>query len=353
MSVLVTGGAGYIGSHAVQRLLRDGHRVVAVDNLFRGHREAMDLLARDAGGRLTFIPADVGDGDLMLRLLVEHKVKTVLHFAAMAYVGESVRRPLRYYRANTVASLALLEACDASWTHTGGGASGGVERLVFSSTCASYGEPSREFIPIPETCPQSPINPYGWSKLHVERMLMDYAAEAASQGRPFAHARLRYFNVAGSDRTGMIGEHHEPETHLIPVCLQVVLGKRDSLTVFGTDYPTPDGTCVRDYVHVEDLVDAHLAVMNALKPGDQRVYNLGIGRGYSVNQIIESVQRVTGKSFTVKHGPRRPGDPPELFADPRKIKSEIGWSAKITDLDEIVASAWRWFKDHPNGYAKG
>lgn len=342
MSILVTGGAGYIGSHAVQRLLRDGHKVVAVDNLFRGHAEAIDLLKEKAGGRLTFVAADVGDRALMAQLMAEHGVKTVLHFAALAYVGESVTQPLRYYRNNTAASLSLIEACDEAR----------VEKLVFSSTCASYGEPSREFIPIPETCPQSPINPYGWSKLHTERIFMDYATEAARAGRPFALARLRYFNVAGSDRTGLIGEHHEPETHLIPVCLRVVLGQREALTVFGTDYPTPDGTCIRDYVHVEDLVDAHVAVMNALKPDDQRAYNLGIGRGYSVRQIIESVKRVTGKDFPVKHGPRRPGDPPELFADPRKIKSELNWSASITDLDEIVSSAWRWFQNHPTGYSR-
>lgn len=353
MAVMVTGGAGYIGSHAVKRLLEDGHHVVSVDNLFRGHREAMDALMPLAKGRLTFVPADVGDRDLMLKLLVEHRVKTVLHFAALAYVGESVQQPLRYYRANTAAALGLIEACDASWAATGGGPKGGVERFVFSSTCASYGEPGRDFIPIPETCPQNPINPYGWSKLHTERMLMDYAAEATRQGKPFAVARLRYFNVAGSDRSGLIGEHHEPETHLIPVCLQVALGQRDALTIFGTDYPTPDGTCIRDYVHVEDLVDAHVTVMNALKPGDIRAYNLGIGRGYSNRQIVDAVKRVTGRNFTVKDGPRRPGDPPELYADARKIKAELGWSARITDLDEIVSTAWNWFRTHPRGYNPG
>jgi UDP-glucose 4-epimerase len=353
MSVLVTGGAGYIGSHAVKRLLEDGHTVVSVDNLFRGHREAMDALMPIAKGRLTFVPGDIGDRDLMLRVLVEHKVKTVLHFAALAYVGESMQMPLRYYRNNTAAALSLIEACDASREAGGGGGmSGGVERFVFSSTCASYGDPSREFIPIPESCPQVPINPYGWSKLHTERMLTDYAEHTTRQGRPFALARLRYFNVAGSDRAGLIGEHHEPETHLIPVCLQTALGQREALTIHGTDYPTPDGTCVRDYVHVEDLVDAHITVMNALKPGANLAYNLGIGKGYSNRQIVESVKRVTGKNFPVKEGPRRPGDPPELYADPRKIKAELGWSAKITDLDEIVATAWRWFREHPKGYSR-
>lgn len=353
MSVLVTGGAGYIGSHAVQRLLRDGQRVVAVDNLFRGHAAAMDLLKKGAGERLTFVRADVGDRDLMAGLVREHGVKTVMHFAAMAYVGESVTQPLRYYRNNAAATLSLLEAVQASWGvgGTGGSKSGGVDRFIFSSTCATYGEPSREFIPIPETCPQQPVNPYGRSKLYCEQMLRDMAEQAARDGRAFAWAAPRYFNVAGCDRTGVLGEHHEPETHLIPVCLQVILGQREALTIHGTDYPTPDGTCIRDYVHVEDLVDAHVAILNALRPGDARQYNLGIGRGYSVKQIIDSVQRVTGKAFAVKSGPRRPGDPPELYADPRRIQSEIGWKASVTELDAIVESAWKWFKAHPHGYA--
>lgn len=352
MSVLVTGGAGYIGSHACKRLLADGHTVVSVDNLFRGHREAMEALMPMAGGakgRLTFVPADVGDRELMTRLIVEHKVTTVMHFAALAYVGESMQQPLRYYRNNTAAALALIEACEATWEQSGSS----VERFVFSSTCATYGEPPRENIPIAETCPQVPINPYGWSKLHTERMLTDYAEfiwRHHAGKRPFALARLRYFNVAGSDREGLIGEHHEPETHLIPVCLQTALGQREALTIHGTDYPTRDGTCIRDYVHVEDLVDAHVTVMDALKPGDNRFYNLGIGRGYSNREIVEAARRVTGKKFTVHDGPRRPGDPPELYADPRKIKTELGWSAKITDLDQIVATAWRWFREHPHGY---
>lgn len=350
MAVLVTGGAGYIGSHAVQRLLRDGQRVVAIDNLFRGHAGAIDALQTIADGRLTFIRADVGDRDLLARILVDHKVRSVMHFAAMAYVGESVTQPLRYYRNNTAATLALLEAVESSWSDPRAG--GGVERMVFSSTCATYGEPAKEFIPIPEACPQSPVNPYGWSKLYCEQMLRDFAASAWRDQRPFAWAALRYFNVAGSDRTGLIGEHHEPETHLIPVCLQVILGQRDALSIHGTDYPTPDGTCIRDYVHVEDLIDAHATVMAALKPGEHRIYNLGIGKGLSVRQVIDSVRRVTGKGFKVIQGPRRPGDPPELFADPRRITAELGWKAKITDPDEIVRTAWNWFSRHPRGYRK-
>ncbi len=259
----------------MQRLLRDGHRVVALDNLFRGHAEALERLQPTAGGRLTFVHADIGDKATVSRLLREHAVKSVLHFGALAYVGESVTEPLRYYRNNTAASLALLEASRTS----GRTPAAGVDRFIFSSTCATYGEPSDEFIPIPETCPQRPINPYGYSKLHVEHMLFDYAQLCRLSKRPFAFAALRYFNVAGSDRTGVLGEHHEPETHLIPVVLQAALGRRESVTIFGEDYPTPDGTCIRDYVHVEDLIDAHVTVMNALKNGEQRTYNLGIGRG--------------------------------------------------------------------------
>jgi UDP-glucose 4-epimerase len=338
VNVLVTGAAGYIGSHAVQRLLQGGHTVAAVDSLVRGHAEALDLLKKDAGRRLTFVKADVGDRGAMEGLLREHRVETVMHFAALAYVGESVEQPLRYYRNNAAGALALIEACTAA----------GVNRLVFSSTCATYGEPAQEFVPIPETCPQAPINPYGRSKLHVEHMLFDHAASPA--GKSFSFAALRYFNVAGCDRSGLLGEHHEPETHLIPVILQAALGQREGVTIFGTDYPTPDGTCIRDYIHVEDLVDAHLRVMSELLPGDARTYNLGIGKGYSVREILGAARRVTGRQFGVKEGPRRPGDPPALYADPAKIRRELGWAAKITDLDQIIASAWRWFQKHPRGY---
>ena len=348
MSILVTGGAGYIGSHAVQRLLREGRRVVALDNLYRGHAEALERLAPAAGDRLTFVRADVGDRETVARVLREHEVDAVMHFAALAYVGESVEQPLWYYQNNSAASLSLLQAIDDDWNARGDG----VRRFIFSSTCATYGEPSDQYIPIPETCPQHPINPYGYSKLHVEHMLADFAAMCRAKQRPFAHAALRYFNVAGADRTGVLGEHHEPETHLIPVVLQAALGRREAVTIFGEDYPTPDGTCIRDYVHVEDLIGAHVAVMKALSDGEHRVYNLGIGRGYSVREIIDSVRRVTGVPFTVRSGARRAGDPPRLFADPRKIASELGWRAEVTDLDKIVASAWSWYRANPNGYER-
>jgi UDP-glucose 4-epimerase len=341
MAVMVTGGAGYIGSHAVQRLLRDGHTVVAVDNLYRGHAAPMELLAKQTPGRLHFTKCDIADRATIEGLMRTHAVDTVMHFAALAYVGESVEQPLRYYRNNSASALSLIEACEAC----------GVKRVVFSSTCATYGEPPPQFIPIPETCPQKPINPYGQSKLHVEHMLFDYAASPAVKGS-FAFAALRYFNVAGSDRTGLIGEHHEPETHLIPVILQAALGLREGITIFGTDYPTPDGTCIRDYVHVEDLIDAHVHVMGALKPGDMRTYNLGIGKGYSVREIIDATKRVTGKDIRVNEGPRRAGDPPSLFSNPEKIRRELGWSAKITSLDEIIGSAWKWFQKNPRGYSR-
>ncbi|MEC9373888.1 MAG: UDP-glucose 4-epimerase GalE [Planctomycetota bacterium] len=345
MNVLVTGGAGYIGSHAVKRLLADGHRVTVIDNLYRGHAEAMEALRPLAEGRLEFVEGDVGGRGLVERTLAGSQIEAVMHFAALAYVGESVETPLLYHRNNTAAALTLIEACDAA----------GVERFVFSSTCATYGEPAADRIPIREDTPQSPINPYGWSKLHVERILIDHAAACALRGRPFAFAALRYFNVAGSDREGVIGEHHEPETHLIPIVLQAALGQREKVTIFGTDYATPDGTCVRDYIHVEDLIDAHVAVMNDLKParkgGDQRFYNLGIGRGYSVREIVDAARRVTGKEIRADEGARRPGDPPTLYADASKIRGELGWSAGITDIDEIIGSAWRWMQAHPRGYS--
>lgn len=338
MSILVTGGAGYIGSHAAQRLLRDGREVVVVDNLSRGHESAIDRLR--GPGRITFIRGDVGDRALIEDVIRRHGVRSVMHFAALTYVGESVDRPLAYYRNNTAGTMSLIEACDAA----------GVERFVFSSTCATYGEPGPEFIPIPESCPQRPISPYGTSKLHAEHVLRDWSASRRRAGRPVAAASLRYFNVAGCDRTGVLGEDHDPETHLIPVVLLAVLGRRDGVTIFGTDYPTPDGTCIRDYIHVEDLVDAHVRVLDALRPGEERAYNLGIGRGASVREVIESVRRVTACNPVVREGPRRAGDPPRLYADPSLIRRELGWAASITDLDEIVRSAWAWFRRHPAGY---
>ena len=338
MNVLVTGGAGYIGSHAVQRLLRDGHEVAVLDNLGRGHREAVEALREQSGKELPLLKMNLQDRVGIAEALKDLGTEAVMNFAALAYVGESVDHPLRYYENNTAGVVSLLQAMQDA----------GVKRFVHSSTCATYGEP--EVMPIREDTPQSPINPYGWSKLFVERVLADFAASDPG----FAYAALRYFNVAGSDPEAVIGEDHHPETHLIPVLLNTALGKRESATIFGLDYPTPDGTCVRDYIHVTDLIDAHVTVMNELDPArdDRRemIFNLGTGKGLSVKQIIDAVKGVTGVDFPVEHGERRPGDPPSLYADPRKIREQLGWSASITDAKTMVADAWKWFQAHPDGY---
>ncbi len=335
MNVLVTGGAGYIGSHAALRLVTDGHAVTILDDFSRGNRGAVEALK--PLGDVCLVETDIGDRTRVEHALDERSIDMVMHFAAKAYVGESVEIPLQYYRANTAGALSLMEAMNAR----------GVDRMVFSSTCAVYGEPSPEHIPIAEACPQQPVNPYGRSKLAVEQMLGDHLRAA---GDGFAFGALRYFNVAGCDGGGRVGEDHEPETHLIPICLQAALGRREAVTIFGTDYDTPDGTCIRDYVHVDDLIDAHLVVMDALRPGQSMAYNIGTGAGASVREVIDACHRVTGVDFTVKEGTRRPGDPPALYADPSRIRTELGWSARCTDLDEIVASAWDWFRGHPGGY---
>lgn len=340
MRILVTGGAGYIGSHAAQLLLERGHGVVIVDDLCRGNAGAVDRLRGGLAdpGRLVFVRADCTDRDAMAGVMTEHGVGAVMHFAALTYVGESVERPLDYHRVNTGGMVALLGACRES----------GVERFIFSSTAATYGEPTVQ--PIREDIEQRPINPYGASKLHAERVLREFGEAQRAAGSPFASAALRYFNVAGSDPDCQIGEWHVPETHIIPIVIEAARGVREAVTVFGRDYPTADGTCVRDYVHVRDLVEAHLVVLEALEPGDDRRYNIGTGAGLSVDQIVASVRRVSGKAFGVKTGDRRAGDPPELVADPSKIRREIGWSARFTDIDEIVRTAWAWYERNPRGY---
>jgi UDP-glucose 4-epimerase len=326
MRILVTGGAGYIGSHAVRLFLARGHDVWVFDNLSVGHRAA--------------VPADrliVGDLAEVPRLdhaLLLHRIEAVVHFAAWTYVGESVREPGKYYQNNVVNTLNLLECMRRN----------GVERFVFSSTAATYGVPQR--VPITEDEPQQPINPYGAGKLVVERALADYAAAYR-----WGYAALRYFNAAGASADGAIGEDHDPETHLIPLVLQTVLGQKPHIEVFGTDYPTPDGTCVRDYIHVEDLAEAHLLALERQQPGQGLRYNLGIGRGYSVREVIRTVEEVTGKKVAVKEGPRRPGDPPVLVASSEKIQRELGWGPRYTELRPIVETAWNWHRNHPRGYA--
>lgn len=330
MKVLVAGGAGYIGSHAVRALVARGHSVAVVDNLCRGHRQAVHAKA-------AFHRIDLADTAGLAEVLRQEKVDCVIHFAALAYVAESVTHPLSYYANNTAGTINLLRAMDET----------GVRYLVFSSTCATYGEPQQ--VPIVETTPQRPINPYGWSKWCVEQVLRDYAE---SEPR-FGFVSLRYFNVAGCAADGSLGEDHDPETHLIPVVLQAALGRREKVVVFGTDYPTPDGTCIRDYIHVDDLVDAHLVAMEALRPGEKRFYNLGIGRGYSVREVIDAAGRVTGRPIPVEYGPRRPGDPAILYADASKIQAELGWKPRYTEIDAIVQTAWQWFRNHPFGYGTG
>jgi UDP-glucose 4-epimerase len=338
MAILVTGAAGYIGSHAVQRLLAEGRTVVGLDNMQRGNAGAVEALKQLGGARFTFEQGDTTDRNHLERLMLHNHVDAVLHFAALSLVGESVLRPLEYHRNNSL--VPLLEAVrDAR-----------VGRVVFSSTCAVYGQPPKT--PVAEDAPYAPLSPYGMSKLHGEQVLDDYLGARRVEGSRFAFAALRYFNVAGCDRTGVLGEDHDPHSHIIPIVLEVALGKRESITIFGEDYDTPDGTCIRDYIHVEDLVDAHVRVLDVLQDGESRRYNLGIGKGYSVKDIIESCRRVTGHAIPAEVGARRPGDPPALFADPGKVQRELGWKAEITELDAIVESAWNWMKANPEGYTK-
>jgi UDP-glucose 4-epimerase len=325
MRVLVTGGAGYVGSHAAKLLDESGHMVWIVDNLAEGHRRA--------AGKLPLLEIDLHDRARMTTLLKEHSIEAVMHFAALAYVGVSVREPATYYQNNVVGTLALLDAMRDA----------GVARLVFSSTCATYGIPSR--VPISEDHPQHPITPYGFTKLVIERALADY-----SHAYGLGYAALRYFNASGASADGTIGEDHDPETHLIPLVLQVALGQREYVEVFGTDYPTPDGTCIRDYIHVDDLAAAHLAALEKLQPGTALRLNLGTGRGASVEEVINVSRAVTGHPIPTRAAPRREGDPPELVADPSAAKRILGWEAKYKDIRPIIELAWTWHSKHPRGY---
>ncbi len=327
MNVLVVGGAGYIGSHCVRQLIAAGHRPVVLDNLVYGHRAAV------APG-VPFHQLNLGDEAAVEKVLGAEKIELVMHFAAYCYVGESVTDPLKYYFNNEVGTLQLLRAMLAA----------GVKKFVFSSTCATYGTPAT--LPIVETMPQAPINPYGQTKLDVENALK---ALAVAHGLSFA--AFRYFNAAGASEDGTIGEDHTPETHLIPLAFDAATGRRPQIEIFGTDYPTPDGTCLRDYVHVDDLSRAHIAVFDQLAlPGMARFYNLGTGRPTSNREVIRAVEKVTGKKIKVVEGPRRAGDPAALYADSSKAQRELGWKPKFPDIDSIVATAWKWHSTHPGGY---
>ena len=323
MRFLVTGGAGYIGSVVTVQLLEDGHEVMVLDNLSKGHRRAVPEGA-------SFVRGDLLDAQRLARVLATG-FDGVLHFAALSLVGESVRHPERYYRTNVMGTLNLLE----------GMLPAGIPRLVFSSTAAVYGEPEK--VPIPETAPAHPTNPYGGSKLAVDNLIGFYAAAHGLRA-----TSLRYFNVAGA--SGQFGEDHQPETHLIPLVLEVAAERRTSVEIYGTDYPTPDGTAIRDYIHIEDLAQAHLVALEAAKPKEHRIYNLGNGTGFSVREVLRCAREVTGRRIKTIEAPRRAGDPAVLVATSRKIQEELGWAPKKPDLEAMVSDAWEWIQVHPLGY---
>ncbi|HEV8368449.1 MAG TPA: UDP-glucose 4-epimerase GalE [Pyrinomonadaceae bacterium] len=324
--ILVTGGAGYIGSVTTNLLIAHGENVVILDNLSRGHRLALPASA-------PFYEGDIGDRQLLRRITSEHQVDACIHFAALAYVGESVVDPARYFHNNVEQGIRLLD----------GLIEGNVKQLVFSSTCATYGEP--QTIPISENHPQKPTNPYGWSKLFMERIMESY-----DQAYGLKFVALRYFNACGA--AGEVGEDHDPETHLIPNVLRAALGKTSVVSVFGDNYPTPDGTPIRDYIHVSDLADAHVRALEHLRGGgkSERI-NLGNGHGYSVLEVIEAARQVTGKPIAIRIEPPRPGDPSRLVADARYARTVLGWNPQYTELASILWSDWDWRLNHPDGYS--
>ena len=325
MRVLVTGGAGYIGSVVTEELVNDGHEVVVYDNLVKGHRGAA---VRGA----TFVDGDLLDAATLRKTLQDHSIEATIHMAAYSLVGESCEHPSKYYHNNVVAGLVLLDTMREC----------GVNRIVFSSTAATYGEPLSQ--PIYETAPNNPTNPYGETKLAYERAMHWY-----ERAHGLKYVSLRYFNAAGA--TDHCGEDHDPETHIIPIALQAAAGKRPYVEIYGDDYPTPDGTCLRDYIHVVDLARAHILALDAMSEGSH-IYNLGCGGdGYSVRLVIDTARQVTGKEIPVRFGPRRAGDPAVLIASSDKIKSELGWRPQYQDLRVIIESAWRWTLAHPSGYA--
>ena len=325
MAILVAGGAGYIGSVTVELLRGAGERVVVLDNLVRGHRPSLDA-------NVPFYQGNIGDRTLLARIAAEHQLESCIHFAAVTFVGESVKNPAWYYENNVEQGIALMSALVEA----------GVRRVVFSSTAATYGEP--QHVPISESEPQWPVNPYGWSKLFMERLLHSFDVAYALK-----FVSLRYFNAAGA--TEKCGEHHDPESHLIPCILQAAAKAPPEVAVFGKNYPTPDGTPIRDYVHVVDLADAHIRALGHLRCGGASDYlNLGTGHGYSVLEVIETARQVTGRDIRIRLEPPRAGDPPRLVADPTKSKSVLGWVPAKSDLRSIIDSAWRWHQRHPRGY---
>ena len=327
MAILVCGGAGYIGSHAVHQLIEKGEEVVIVDNLQTGHRSAINPKAK-------FYEGDIRNHEVLDKIFTENEIEAVIHFAANSLVGESMQKPLLYFNNNVYGMQVLLESM---LKHN-------VDKIVFSSTAATYGEPER--VPILETDRTLPTNTYGETKLTMEKMM-----KWVSLANGVRYVSLRYFNAAGALEDGSIGEDHHPETHLIPLILQVPLGKREHITIFGDDYDTPDGTCLRDYIHVIDLADAHILALEYLrKGGESNIFNLGNGKGFSVKEMIEAAKKATGKDIKVEMGKRRAGDPAQLIASSEKARKILGWNPKFTDVEVVIKTAWNWHQKHPNGY---
>ena len=327
MAILVCGGAGYIGSHAVHALIEKGEQVVIVDNLQTGHRGALNPKAK-------FYEGDIRDASVLDKIFTENKVEAVIHFAANSLVGESMEKPLLYFNNNVYGMQVLLE----------GMVRHGVDKIVFSSTAATYGEPKR--VPIHEDDETKPTNTYGETKLTMEKMM-----KWVSRANGVRYVSLRYFNAAGALPDGSIGEDHKTETHLIPLILQVPTGRRDHITVFGDDYPTPDGTCLRDYIHVVDLADAHVLALEYLrKGGASDIFNLGNGQGFSVKEMIAAAEKATGRSIKVEIGARRAGDPAQLIASSEKARLVLGWKPQFTDVEQVIGTAWKWHESHPHGY---
>ncbi|MDT2810814.1 UDP-glucose 4-epimerase GalE [Enterococcus asini] len=327
MAILVLGGAGYIGSHAVDQLVNKGYEVVVVDSLFTGHKAAVHEKAK-------FYEGDIRDKEFLNNVFEQESIDGVMHFAAFSLVGESVEKPLMYFNNNVYGMQVLLEVMK---DHD-------VKHIVFSSTAATYGEP--EVVPISEDMPTNPKNPYGESKLMMEKMM-----KWCDNAYGMKYVALRYFNVAGAKADASIGEDHDPETHLVPIILQVALGQRDSLKIFGDDYATPDGTCIRDYVQVEDLIAAHILALEYLKAGNPSdAFNLGSNDGYSVKEMLEAARAVTGKEIPAEVVPRRAGDPAQLVAASEKARNILGWEPAYTDIKDIIRTAWNWHVSHPHGY---
>ena len=327
MAILVCGGAGYIGSHAVHVLVEKGEQVVIVDNLQTGHRGALNPAAK-------FYEGDIRDAAVLDKIFTENKIEAVIHFAANSLVGESMEKPLLYFNNNVYGMQVLLEAMVRH----------GVDKIVFSSTAATYGEPKR--VPIHEDDETKPTNTYGETKLTMEKMM-----KWVSRANGVRYVSLRYFNAAGALPDGSIGEDHKTETHLIPLILQVPTGRRDHITVFGDDYPTPDGTCLRDYIHVVDLADAHVLALEYLrKGGASDIFNLGNGQGFSVKEMIAAAEKATGRSIKVEIGARRAGDPAQLIASSEKARTVLGWKPQFTDVEQVIGTAWKWHESHPHGY---